>query len=118
MLGIFDPANFVQSGQDTLEAWALLKERIDYLHIKDVFFADGRVVPAGCGDGHVPVIVKDFLARGGTAMTVEPHLTVFAGLKDLEREGGRSAVGSYAYETADTAFDAACEALRKILEEA
>ena len=118
LLGIFDPANFVQSGQDTLEAWAMLKDRMDYLHIKDAFFADGRVVPAGCGDGHVPEIVRDFLARGGEAMTVEPHLTVFAGLKALEREGERSAVDAYAYESADAAFDAACGALKKILEEA
>ena len=118
LLGIFDPANFVQSGQDTLEAWAMLKDRTDYLHIKDAFFADGRVVPAGCGDGHVPEIVRDFLARGGEAMTVEPHLTVFAGLKALEREGERSAVDAYAYESADAAFDAACGALKKILEEA
>jgi sugar phosphate isomerase/epimerase len=118
LLGIFDPANYVQSGQETLEAWVMLKDRIDYLHIKDAFFADGRVVPAGCGEGHVPEIVEDFLARGGTAMTVEPHLTVFAGLKALEREGERSAVGHYAYESADVAFDAACSALKSILEEA
>ncbi len=118
LLGIFDPANFVQSGQETLEAWVMLRDRIDYLHIKDAFFADGRVVPAGCGEGHVPEIVKDFLARGGTTMTVEPHLTVFAGLKALEREGERSVVGHYAYESADAAFDAACGALKSILEEA
>ena len=66
----------------------------------------------------MPEIVKDYLARGGAAMTIEPHLTVFAGLKDLEREGGRSAVGAYAYESADAAFDAACAALKRILEEA
>ena len=117
LLGVFDPANFVQCGQDTPEAWALLKERIDYLHIKDAFFADGRVVPAGKGEGHVPEIVRDYLARGGSAMTVEPHLTVFAGLKDQEREGERSAVGTYAYESADAAFDAACGALKEILAE-
>lgn len=115
LTGVFDPANFVQCGQDTLEAWEMLKDRIDYLHIKDAFFADGRVVPAGCGEGHVPEIVRDYLARGGRAMTIEPHLTVFAGLKDLEREGERSAVGTYAYESPDAAFDAACEALRAIL---
>ncbi len=118
LCAVFDPANFIQCGQDTLEAWEMLKDRVDYLHIKDAFFADGRVVPAGRGDGHVPEIVKDYLARGGTAMTIEPHLTVFAGLKDLEREGGRSAVGAYAYESADAAFDAACAALKRILEEA
>lgn len=114
---VFDPANFVQCGQDTLEAWALLKDRVDYLHIKDAFFSDGRVVPAGKGEGHVPEIVRDFLARGGSAMTLEPHLTVFAGLQNLEREGRRSAVGTYAYESADAAFDAACSALKEILEE-
>ena len=37
--GVFDPANFVQCGQDTLEAWALLKDRIHYMHIKDALFA-------------------------------------------------------------------------------
>ncbi len=118
LMGVFDPANFVQCGQDTLEAWALLKDRTDYLHIKDAFFADGRVVPAGKGEGHVPEILRDYLARGGAAVTVEPHLTVFAGLKDLEREGERSAVGSYAYPSAGEAFDAACGALREILETA
>ena len=113
--GVFDPANFVQCGQDTLAAWALLKDRIDYLHIKDAFFADGRVVPAGKGEGHVPEIVADYLARGGTAVTVEPHLTVFAGLEALEKEGGRSAVGAFAYPSADAAFDAACQALKALL---
>lgn len=113
--GVFDPANFVQCGQDTLEAWRLLKGKIKYLHIKDALKADGRVVPAGKGDGSVPFIVKDFLARGGESMSVEPHLKVFAGLSALEREGEKSNVGSFAYDTADGAFDAACAALRDII---
>ena len=32
---IFDPANFVQCGQDTLEAWDMLQSYAQYLHIKD-----------------------------------------------------------------------------------
>ena len=32
---VFDPANFVQCGQDTLEAYELLKPYIVYMHIKD-----------------------------------------------------------------------------------
>ena len=32
---IFDPANFVQCGQDTLEAWEMLNSYVRYLHIKD-----------------------------------------------------------------------------------
>ena len=30
---VFDPANFVQCGQDTLEAWEMLKGYVKYLHI-------------------------------------------------------------------------------------
>ncbi len=118
LAGIFDPANFVQCGQDTLEAWSLLKTRIKYMHIKDAMFADGSVVPAGKGEGNVAAIVKDYLAMGGECMTVEPHLKVFSGLNALERAGEQTKVGaSYVYETNDEAFDAACAALREILSE-
>ena len=110
---IFDPANYIQSGQETLSAWEMLKERTCYLHIKDAL-ADGHVVPAGKGMGHVPQIVKDFRAMGGNAVTIEPHLTVFAGLKDLERAGEETKM-AYAYESSDAAFDAACDALKTCL---
>lgn len=115
--GVFDPANFVQCGQETLSAWNMLKNRIKYLHIKDAMFADGSVVPAGKGEGNVPAIVKDYLAMGGTCMTVEPHLKVFGGLKALERAGEETKMSTFAYETNDQAFDAACAALRGILVE-
>lgn len=113
--GVFDPANFVQCGQDTLKAWDMLKDRIKYLHIKDALFADGKVVPAGKGDGNVPFIVKEFLNKGGESMTVEPHLKVFSGLSALEREGQKSTLEVYGYNSNDEAFDAACQALRDIL---
>lgn len=116
LCGVFDPANFVQCGQNTLEAWELLKNRIKYLHIKDAMFADGRVVPAGKGEGNVPAIVKDYLARGGQWMTIEPHLRVFSGLKALERPGETTFIETFTYENNDQAFDAACAALRGILE--
>ena len=116
--GVFDPANFVQCGQDTLEAWKLLKNHIKYLHIKDALFADGSVVPAGKGEGNVPTIVKAYMEMGGVCMTVEPHLKVFGGLKALEREGEETRMGSrFVFETNDEAFDAACAALRAILAE-
>ena len=44
-----------------------------------------------------------------------PHLAVFAGLKELEREGDTSVVGKYVYESNEVAFDAACNALKEIL---
>lgn len=114
MAGIFDPANFIQCGQDTIEAWKLLRDRIKYLHIKDAL-ADGKVVPAGKGEGFVRTILDDFRTRGGNAVTIEPHLSVFAGLKDLERAGEETKIDPFCYESSDTAFDAACNALKALM---
>lgn len=112
--GIFDPANFIQCGQETLSAWQLLAPYIKYMHIKDAL-SDGSVVPAGHGEGHVAVILADFIKRGGTAVTIEPHLAVFDGLSKLERPGEESNVGKYVYPSNDAAFDTACNALKDIL---
>lgn len=115
MKAIFDPANYVQCGVDTLQAWELLKGYVKYLHIKDAL-ADGSVVPAGKGIGNVKYILDDFKKLGGNSVTVEPHLTVFAGLKDLEKEDDKSVVGEvYKYAAAEEAFSAAVSALREIL---
>lgn len=114
LCNVFDPANFIQCGQDTLQAWDMLKERTVYLHIKDAL-ADGSVVPAGCGIGHVKDIVADYAARGGCDATIEPHLTVFDGLKALEREGEMTQMGAYTYASSDAAFDAACTAFKALL---
>lgn len=112
---VFDPANFIQCGVDTLEAWKLLRGRVKYLHIKDAL-ADGRVVPAGCGIGNLKEIISDYRAAGGRELTLEPHLTVFKGLGSLEREGDRSQVGEvYTYPDSNAAFDAACNALKSII---
>lgn len=115
--GIFDPANFIQCGADILPAWELLKDRIDYLHVKDAL-ADSTVVPAGYGLGHLDTIVPEFLSRGGEVLTVEPHLAEFTGLQGLEKEGDRTIVGSarFSYRDNHEAFDAAVNALKIILE--
>ena len=114
MKGIFDPANFVQCGQDTLEAWNMLQSYIKYLHIKDAYL-DGRVVPAGHGDGNVATIISSFYQNGGRALSIEPHLSIFKGLSDLERESEKSQVGEYIYADNIAAFDAACAAVKRIV---
>lgn len=82
---VFDPANFVQCGQDTMEAYRRLRAHIAYVHIKDALFADGSVVPAGMGDGNVRQLLSSLLKSGYTGFfSLEPHLGDFAGLKDLE----------------------------------
>lgn len=110
---VFDPANFIQCGVDTLEAWNLLKPYTRYLHIKDAL-EDGSVVPAGKGIGNLPFIVKDFLSSGGNVFTIEPHLTVFQGLASLEKDGARSTVGRYEYDSSIAAFHAACTEFKMI----
>ena len=112
---VFDPANFIQCGQDVPEAWKLLGSRVYYMHIKDAV-ADGTVVPAGKGLGHLPEILADYRARGGETVTVEPHLRVFDGLQGLEQgTGPKRAMPAGVYATADEAFDTACNALRKLI---
>ncbi len=111
---VFDPANFIQCGQPTLPAWELLHPYVEYFHVKDAF-SDGRVVPAGCGEGHLPELLAAYKAQGGSVLTLEPHLSVFDGLKALEREGEETRIDNYAYPSPEAAFDAAADALKGIL---
>lgn len=108
---VFDPANFVQCGQETKSAWELLSPYVEYLHIKDAL-ADGSVVPAGKGIGNIPYILQKYR---GEVLTVEPHLSVFNGLDKLER--GEYAKRKYCYTDPRTAFGAAVNALKDIMEE-
>lgn len=112
--GIFDPANFLQCGERIEPAWALLADRIDYLHVKDVR-ADGVLVPAGQGEGRLDWLARGFLEKGGRVMTLEPHLKVFSALASLENGEEKSAIGS-GYRTNREAFSAAADALHRILE--
>ena len=110
---VFDPANFVQCGVDTLKAWDMLNPYVEYLHIKDAL-ADGTVVPAGQGVGNVEAIVKMYLAKGGEVMTLEPHLQDFVGLSGLEN--GESVKHlNIQYKDNDESFDAAVAALKSIV---
>ena len=111
---VFDPANFVQCGVDTLDAYAKLKNYVKYMHVKDSRL-DGSIVPAGCGDGNVPAIVTDLIENGKTSFTLEPHLAVFEGLAGLEREGEKSNIGAFSFPDSNTAFDAATTAFDKII---
>ncbi len=82
---VFDPANFVQCGQDTKRAYEALRDHIAYVHIKDARFADGRVVPAGAGDGNVEYVLRKLFEHGYQGyLSLEPHLGSFDGLADLE----------------------------------
>lgn len=104
----FDFANFVQCEQDTLEAYELLENTIEYVHIKDARWADGTVVPAGHGDGHVEEILRKLDAKGYAGfLSLEPHLAEFATLASLEQDEvkmEKKNEGVWAYSTAHAAL--------------
>ena len=99
----FDFANFVQCHQDTLEAYDLLKDYVEYVHIKDAKWDSGQVVPAGEGDGHVKAILEKLDEKGYAGfLSLEPHLAEFAALQSLEQhvEKRESSDGVWSYTTA------------------
>lgn len=109
----FDFANFVQCGQDTAEAYEMLKKYIAYVHVKDALRADGTVVPAGQGDGQVKKILKLLDASGYEGfLSLEPHLADFAGLSELEKNAAKRG-----RTDTEAAFVIAYQALEKLLHE-
>lgn len=81
---VFDPANFVQCGENTIKAYDMLKDHIEYMHIKDAL-CDGTVVPAGHGKGNVEYILTKLSEKDYNGfLSLEPHLGSFEGLASLE----------------------------------
>lgn len=115
--GVFDPANFVQCGVDTVSAWNAIADKIEYLHIKDAL-PNGNVVPAGSGIGNLEYIINEFAKQGGTVLSLEPHLRVFDGFSSLERGENATLDGEFAYADGSSAFRAAAEAAKNIIERA
>jgi len=110
---VFDPANFVQSGQDTKEAYEMLKPYIAYMHIKDAM-SNGDIVPAGKGEGNIPYIIRDLLENGYDGyISLEPHLGSFEGLADLELDDKMLKLE----KGGEATFTVAYKALEKIIDE-
>lgn len=109
---VFDFANFVQCGQDTMEAYELLSPYVAYVHIKDACFADGRVTPAGWGEGQVKAILRKLKDNGYNGyLSLEPHLADFTGFSALER--GKT--GEKMKLDGETTWRIALDALKSIL---
>jgi len=106
---VFDPANFIQCGQNTIEAWNVLSPYVEYMHIKDAL-ADGSVVPAGKGIGNLPYLLENYT---GDILTLEPHLSVFDGFDKLEADE-KTKMG-YCYPSSRAAFDAAVNSLKELI---
>lgn len=115
---VFDFANFVQAGENTMEAYKLLKPFISYIHVKDALMKDGSVVPAGMGDGNIAAILSDLYQAGYTGfLSLEPHLSHFAGFAALEAADHKTAIQESKTLTGFEAFSLAYDSLIKILEQ-
>lgn len=115
---VFDPANFVQCGQDTKYAYKVLKDYIGYVHIKDACREDDRVVPAGEGDGNVEYILTELLNhRYNGFISLEPHLGTFDGLANLELDDKMLSLPKGGEGTWTLAYQALSEILNRIQRE-
>ena len=110
---VFDPANFVQCGEDTKKAYELLNPYIEYMHIKDAL-EDGKVVPAGYGKGNVPFVIHSLLEKGYDGFfSLEPHLGSFEGLANLELDDKMKNLPQGGEGTFTLAYNALCSILTK-----
>ena len=109
---VFDPANYIQCKQPTKPAWEMLAPYVEYMHIKDAL-ADGEVVPAGKGIGELPYLLSQFK---GSVVSVEPHLHVFEGFAELERDQQTKMLESFHYPSSRAAFGAAVDALKALID--
>lgn len=112
---VFDFANFIQCGVETVLAYRRLKPYIDYIHIKDAVAETGTVVPPGMGDGHLAEILAEFKADGYTGfLSLEPHLTNFTGLSGLEKDADHRDTVLTGEQAFTLAHDSLIDILKKI----
>ncbi len=77
----FDPANFVQVQEEPFpKAYQLLKDWVEYVHIKDATYSDRKVQPAGKGDANFKSFLTQLEKNGFEGFfSFEPHLTSDSG---------------------------------------
>jgi sugar phosphate isomerase/epimerase len=72
---VYDPANYVFCGYDPWEGWQTTKEWTTHFHIKDWTAGEQHGRVAGEGQGRIPEVMADAVARGYEGFaTLEPHL--------------------------------------------
>lgn len=83
---VLDNGNFHFCGFSAEGAYALLKDYVEYLHIKDCG-NDGVIVPPGYGDAFIRETLREVNAdrKGMVVLTMEPHLVNFTGLSALSK---------------------------------
>jgi sugar phosphate isomerase/epimerase len=74
-VAVYDPANYVFCGYDPWEGWQTTKEYTAHFHIKDWTAGEQHGRVAGAGQGRIPEVMAEAVARGYEGFaTLEPHL--------------------------------------------
>lgn len=108
---VYDPANFLQVGENADDTLNALHARTEYFHIKDVIAGTGELVPAGYGDGKIDeVIVR--IGNVDKVLSIEPHLAVFKGYADID---GTEMKNKFRFASNEEAFDAAVDGVKTLL---
>ena len=107
---IYDPANFIESGECPSVTLEPLFDKMGYFHIKDCVFESKAIVPAGYGDGQIDRLVS--MIDGDAVLSIEPHLVVFEGYSSFDTTKMQNV---FAYRSNTEAFDAAVAAIKAII---
>lgn len=110
---IYDPANYLQVGEDAEKTLDLFHAKTEYFHIKDVVAATGELVPAGYGDGKIEELIRRI--SGDKVLSVEPHLAVFEGYSQIDNQEMKH---KFTFRSNREAFDAAVNGLKTLLAKA
>ena len=112
---VFDHANFICCDDEPYPyAYEMLRDYIHYMHIKDAT-AKKQMAPAGEGIGRIPETLEDLRSVDKKFfLTVEPHLQVFKGIGDLQKQEGDGTVVNQ-YASSAEAFGAAVRAIKKYI---
>ncbi len=107
---IYDPANYLQVGENADYTLNKFHAFTEYFHIKDVIHATDELVPAGEGDGKIDKLVK--MIDRDVTLTLEPHLAVFDAFKSIDNTEMKH---KFNFSSNFEAFTVAVNALKTIL---
>lgn len=109
---VYDPANFIEVGEDPALTLSTLHATTGYFHIKDVIAKTKEIVPAGYGDGKIAELISMIPAETDTVLTIEPHLALFEGYSQIDNSEMKN---KFHFTSNEQSFDAAAKALKDVL---
>lgn len=108
---VYDPANYLQCGEDAAVALKKTLAYTDYFHIKDVDLTDDTLVPAGFGSGDIQGLCRA-VENIDTVFTIEPHLAIFDAFSSIDKGEMKN---KFVFSSNREAFDYAVQSIKNVL---